>query len=281
MLSGPDGRAVLVVVTSPGCTVRLLTPFAEGRSAELLVRAAMESPMGGGAPERPKRVLCRDRALLGQLRPLLAEADVEGKLVESLQILDELGRRFADFRPDAAPGITTDLGGWRQTLDALLALAPWTVLDDTVHFTFVGGGLDGSVGILLGNSGEIFGFSLYASLGDLVRFLASAGTQRLPDCTASVLYYEEDDALAPGEVEACQRLGLALATGLCPRVFGLESSDVGPLDEVAQRRLRLAIEGVIAVSTGKLQSIARGDEVSIRIRRAEGVVEVTAARARA
>jgi hypothetical protein len=275
-------RSIFIVVESPADTVRLVTVIAAGGSAGPLLRAAMEAPMGEGKPGRPTDVMCRDAGLLADVRTVLQEADVRGTIVGSLPVLDRVMERLsAPTSPNPAPGITVDVGGWRQTLDTLLGLAPWTVLDDQVRFTYTGAGLDGAVGVLLGHTGAIFGFSLYDSVADLDRFLASAASPTLPDIHAAVLHIEPAADLSASEVDDCVQVGLELGKGQFPRVFGLVAQGVTLLDDAAQRRLRLAVEAVLAVSTGKLQSIARGDEVSTRIRRPAGVVEVTALRVRA
>lgn len=271
-----EARAILLVVETDTGLVRATAVVSLHERVDAHVRQAFTHPAAGTAA-RPRAVIARDPVLLGELGPLLEEAGVRGVFATELPTFDEVATSLlASFGGPPAPGIRVDLGAWRQSLDACLACAPWTHLADDVVFSFRGGGLDGTVAVVIGNGGELRGLVLYPSRTEHARFLRASESRDFSDTRAWTLHIEPTGEVAADERAACAKVGLALAGGDYPRLYALDAGAFETLDDDEQRRFRLALDAVIACCSGRKELIASGRSVSATFRRGGLVVEVRA-----
>lgn len=273
---GIDGvRSLVLVVEADTGLVRLVTAVATEESVEAHVRGAFERPATGTTPARPRALVVRDAMLLQELGPLLTEAGVPGVLARELPAVDEVTASLLNsLGGPPAPGITVDIGGWRQSLDTLVRLAPWTQIGDDVEFTFAGGGLDGALAVVLGNARQIRGIVLYPSRVDHARFVDHATSGEMPDGPAWVLHVEPANDLSAEERKACAGVGLALPDGDYPRLFGMQDAAFHSLDPSDQRRFRLALDAVNALCAANLGALAAGARASTTLRHANVSVNV-------
>ena len=143
---------------------------------EPLVRTllqAMESPQGGQAPARPKKILVRDREVQFYLRGALQELDITVEFAPSLPLIDSLFEAFADI-PDRE---TEEIP--EAYAEALMAkaieiwdVAPWNVLNEQqiLAIEIKGWDIDTLYISVLGMGGVDYGLLMYRSLDSLKQF---------------------------------------------------------------------------------------------------------------
>jgi hypothetical protein len=274
---GATAIGLLVVVERGSGTIRSASAVLEGESPAVVFREALVAPAPPAKPSRPKHVVLDDPWLRDALSTLLEEAGVLSVATEATPALDDaIARLLRQGGAPAGPGIDHDLPGWRAALQDLIRLAPWSALDDRVEFTFVGGGLDGSVATLMGHRGELFGVVLHATRADLdaVRAARAAGDGRARTYASVHLMLEPRKGLSADEVERCLRVGLQFPPGLYPRVYVTSTSGFAEASADAQRRLLTAVRAVTALCRRDLSALGTGARRTVEV---EGV-RVTAGR---
>lgn len=261
-VDGAELIGLLVVVERGSGLIRVASAVTRSEPVSVVFRTAFLAPADPARPGRPQKVVVDDPRLLPQLATVLTEAQVPASAGGTAALDDAIARLLNAAGAPLAPGIDRDLATWRTALAALIRVAPWSVLSEAVEFTFVGGGLDDAVALVMGSGGKIPGIVLYATFDDLAVYRERAGEgPRAPRSSLHVMF-EPRAGLTDDEYDRCLRVGLQFPPGLYPRVYSSDGNTFRIATADEQDQLLRAVRGVTALCVREQARLAGGEELS-------------------
>jgi tetratricopeptide (TPR) repeat protein len=174
-------------------------------------------------PCRPQAIICDREVLADELRPLLAEIEVDVQYVPVSELLDEIIEQFEEEfgEQDENPGLLSEAGSSPELAASLFAAAadayrqePWIYLsaEQPVKFTIPALQKNGFVQ-LMGNSGIEYGLLLYWNWEDLELSYFNTGDPRptLPQAGWTSFSYATADLLPSDDLEAIEKYAWPVA----------------------------------------------------------------------
>lgn len=173
------GECIIWVDGSEGM-VRAMDVVSPQMGPEAIVRTllrAIEHPHSPARPERPQKIVVRDREIQFFLRGALQNLDIAIDYVPNLPLIDELFRGFEEIgnsRPPAIPPKYEPL--LREVAEQLWDDAPWELLSDSDILAIEINQYDVATvyACVMGMLGKEYGVVLYRSLDSLKRFRSAA-----------------------------------------------------------------------------------------------------------
>lgn len=204
-VNSPDEECILWVDGSEGI-VRAMEVVSPAMGHEAVVRAllrAIETPMGPSMPERPQKIIVRDREIQFFLRGALQELNITIDYAPNLPVIDELFRNFEEFSDNHPPNIPPQYAELLEEIaDEIVEVSPWELLSDRniIQIQLNAWGVESLYASVLGMLGKEYGVLLYRSLDSLRKFRQSVLEEESPEALEKA-FLEQDCWFLTFEVE--------------------------------------------------------------------------------
>ncbi len=181
-----DGECVIWVDGSEGA-VRAMDVVPESTGIEAVVRTllrAIETPHHPGQPQRPQKIIVRDREIQFFLRGVLQGLDINIEYSPQLPLIDRLFEGFAEMdaeHPSFLPAVYEE--AIRDLAGKIWDNAPWELLADSdiLRVDLKDCEIEQVYLCIMGMMSAEYGVLLYRSLDSLKQFRAAAlGEQQSP-----------------------------------------------------------------------------------------------------
>ena len=181
-----DGECIIWVDGSEG-SVRAMDIVSEETGIEAVVRTLLrgiESPYHPGQPNRPQKIIVRDREIQFLLRGVLQDLGISIEYSSQLPVIDNLFEGFAEMskaQPLALPSLYEE--AIKNTAIKIWDNAPWELLADSdiLCVEFKNCEIDKIYLCIMGMMSAEYGVLLYRSLDSLKKFRAAAlGNSKSP-----------------------------------------------------------------------------------------------------
>ncbi len=174
-----DEECIIWVDGSEG-SVRAMDVVSEEIGIEAVVRTllrAIESPHHPGQPNRPQKIIVRDREIQFLLRGVLQDLDISIEYSPQLPIIDHLFEGFVEMsnaQPSALPSLYEK--AIKDTAIKIWENAPWELLADSdiLRVELKNCEIDQIYLCIMGMMSAEYGVLLYRSLDSLKQFRAAA-----------------------------------------------------------------------------------------------------------
>jgi len=174
-----DGDCVIWVDGSEGA-VRAMDVVGSDMGIEAVVRTllrAIESPHHPGQPQRPQKIVVRDREIQFFLRGVLQDLDINIEYSRQLPLIDRLFDSFSEVAEDSSSSLPTV---YREAIEEIAAKiwdnAPWELMADSdiLRVELKNCQVSEVYLCIMGMMSAEYGVLLYRSLESLKQFRAAA-----------------------------------------------------------------------------------------------------------
>jgi hypothetical protein len=206
---------------------------------ESLLRAMRRPALGSGRSRRPSRIYLDHAEHVASLTPLLEALHIECVHRPTLAMADEvvaaMETQWGKYKLPpglvSMPLVTLAMLGHLHELAAQFYRAtPWTWFHDHHPFAIqVPPEEAPRYAMVMGNAGEVFGLSVYDTLGDLKLVFSPTLSHRevARRSTWFVLFFEEAPAVSFEDLDAIAEHGWPIAAPHAYPVFGRSTADQG------------------------------------------------------
>ena len=184
--SDANDECIMWVDGSEGA-VRAMEMVSADLGLEAVVRTllrAIESPHHPALPERPQKVVIRDRRLQFFLRGALEGLDIEIEYASDLPLIDELFRGFETVGTKKFPSLPPTYNKLLTSqAHKIWQSAPWEILTDSDILTLEISNckIDTLYACIIGIMSAEYGVLIYRSLESLTQFRAAALKEQTPE----------------------------------------------------------------------------------------------------
>jgi hypothetical protein len=200
---------------------------------EAMVQAllqAIEYPQSPSQPNRPQKILVRDRSLQFYLRGVLQGLDITVEHIDHLPMIDEVFQNLLQHTQTTPPTVPPNQAeALYQQADTLWRTAPWEYMWDhqVLQIEINQWDMDTVYAVVMGHLGLERGVIFYRSRASLVQFrqlIAENDSEDLEetflrqDCIFTL--FESNESLSESEIRAIRNKGWSIDDDIHP-IFGI------------------------------------------------------------